>query len=851
MSSSRFQTDAPQVYLFSTDPLLVDDFAAQIAAFGLKPLIKSPQIISSLDQNHLVVWLITDLLAQIRTIINTLSQPDCRPSKALIVFPIDKPQSSVADVDSEIREINDYINQIIDICRHQQIDVRFVAHHSLFSRDKVGEGSGLSAIATLLQNGKLPYLDRQPLFPTFVDELVPQILAVWFDRGHRYQKILIHGPSLTPSDFNTLVGQLNSQFPLTPLDHYWSSGEGINPDDKIDIKTDISILFNTLRSYIVSPPPQPVSPPPSPPPVSQTPPPVSLSPSPPPTISRPPKTIKPLVRPPSIRPLYLKIISISLIAAAIAYLFVTYGLLFFTLFNLKRFNPQAQAQLDSALNRLDAAHYRYLKLSLIHTFDDYFSHQHQSVYRHLLNQAAQTHAINALSITLGNQAGDPYAELSQAKLILDQLYAIESRLPSPSTSTLTTLESLRQLLTVYPQIFPPNKKLTILLLLQNNLELRPTGGFIGSVGLVTLDNGKILNVDTRNIYDLDSNLHGQVPPPAEVTQYLGESSWYFRDSNWYPDFISSAKSASWFLSKEWGSPADVVIGVNLNTFRTILTQIGNLTLSNGAIVNADNLLISALNSQESINATSAQPEYLSLLLSALLYQLNQANTATKLNILSGIYQAIKQGEITLSSNQPQLNPILSDLLLNGTLYSPACSPVLPSPCFADHYYLNQANVGINKANYYVTRHDSYQVALNGASIVHTHTINLENTSPNTTWPAGSYKAYYRAFLPDTASQIQVIINNQPLSADQLSFLSISGHRQVAWYYQLEPQSQASIVISYQLPQPANLKSYQLFVQKQPGQLPTKYSVNITGSTTPLLDSGTATSHLFFPLKFFP
>ncbi len=93
-----------------------------------------------------------------------------------------------------------------------------------------------------------------------------------------------------------------------------------------------------------------------------------------------------------------------------------------------------------------------------------------------------------------------------------------------------------------------------LILLQYNNELRPTGGFIGSYGIMEIKLGDIVRLETNDIYHLDMpaslNNDFNVSPPEPIKKYLGVNRWFMRDSNWSPDFPTSAKNIKWFFEQE-------------------------------------------------------------------------------------------------------------------------------------------------------------------------------------------------------------------------------------------------------------------------------------------------------------
>ena len=91
-----------------------------------------------------------------------------------------------------------------------------------------------------------------------------------------------------------------------------------------------------------------------------------------------------------------------------------------------------------------------------------------------------------------------------------------------------------------------------LLILQNNDELRPTGGFIGNYGLLELHNGQVVNLEAHDSYHLDmpAQDYFKPAPPAELNKYLGVKQWFLRDANWSPDFPTTARQVRYFYQEQ-------------------------------------------------------------------------------------------------------------------------------------------------------------------------------------------------------------------------------------------------------------------------------------------------------------
>ncbi|MBU1179791.1 DUF4012 domain-containing protein [Patescibacteria group bacterium] len=117
-----------------------------------------------------------------------------------------------------------------------------------------------------------------------------------------------------------------------------------------------------------------------------------------------------------------------------------------------------------------------------------------------------------------------------------------------------------------------------LFVFQNNNEIRPTGGFLGSFALIDIDRGEIKNIEIPGggSYDIQGQLRELVISPEPF--HLIKSAWQFQDSNWFPDFPESAKKMMWFYEKSGGSSVDGVIAVNASLMEELLKLIGPIEM---------------------------------------------------------------------------------------------------------------------------------------------------------------------------------------------------------------------------------------------------------------------------------
>lgn len=121
-----------------------------------------------------------------------------------------------------------------------------------------------------------------------------------------------------------------------------------------------------------------------------------------------------------------------------------------------------------------------------------------------------------------------------------------------------------------------------LVLTQNPAELRPTGGFIGSYGIIAFDKGRITERTFRDVFLLDLPwTYPRIKPPTDLADYLlgPKQPWQLADANWSPDFPTSAQDALRLYTNESGdSRIDGVLGITTYTIDELLKVTGPVTV---------------------------------------------------------------------------------------------------------------------------------------------------------------------------------------------------------------------------------------------------------------------------------
>ena len=135
----------------------------------------------------------------------------------------------------------------------------------------------------------------------------------------------------------------------------------------------------------------------------------------------------------------------------------------------------------------------------------------------------------------------------------------------------------RQAVDDLPTLLGLIKPINYLVLIQDNHELRASGGFIEGLALISVVGGHISDVQLLSSFTADAQMKGSVEPP-DLKKSLGESNWYFRDSNWEADFPIVAQKAAWFVAKQLNRQIDVVVATNTSSLPSLLDIVGSDTL---------------------------------------------------------------------------------------------------------------------------------------------------------------------------------------------------------------------------------------------------------------------------------
>lgn len=238
---------------------------------------------------------------------------------------------------------------------------------------------------------------------------------------------------------------------------------------------------------------------------------------------------------------------------------------------------------------------------------------------------------------------------------------------------------------------------------QNNAELRPTGGFMGSYGLLKVGPSGFKLERYRDIYSLPKDTV-KIPKPAGAR--MGGKLLRIQDANWWLDFPTSAKTILKLYDSMKQPKVDGVIAIDLITIKTLLGEFGPITLADyGKTITSKNMIhtLVVMIEQEQANAGLHRKDVLQPLSEELLHRM--------LHIKPG--ELAPTGRLLIElANQKRLQVFVRDEAVQQAAMSVGWAGAIDAPKQStDLLAVANAVVWASKMNIGVHKTIDYQVTL--------------------------------------------------------------------------------------------------------------------------------------------
>ncbi len=247
---------------------------------------------------------------------------------------------------------------------------------------------------------------------------------------------------------------------------------------------------------------------------------------------------------------------------------------------------------------------------------------------------------------------------------------------------------------------------TYLILFENEDELRATGGFLTAVGTVVVKDGDIVSFNVEDSYALDDLTKPYPPAPWQLQQYMDAQILLLRDSNWSPDFPTSAALAEYLYAYTRFHSADGIIALDQHAIQMLLTVLGPVNVDNVDYpVTSENVIDYMRSAKYQFGAAPFDParrkDFIGILGEAILAQIKSRPDIPWEALVKVVAQAMNEKHILVQMDNPVAAAALANQGWDGALR--------PGP--GDFLMTVDSNVGFTKSNAVVESQLSYDVDL--------------------------------------------------------------------------------------------------------------------------------------------
>jgi hypothetical protein len=376
-----------------------------------------------------------------------------------------------------------------------------------------------------------------------------------------------------------------------------------------------------------------------------------------------------------------------------------------------------------------------------------------------------------------------------------------------------------------PEIFGYPDNSVFLVLFQNSDELRPTGGFLGTYGVLEIKNGDIIRFDTHDIYHMDMPLEEnddfKIVPPEPLSKYLNKN-WYMRDSNWSPDWPESAEQILWFYYKEdsllpeknkindFTGKFDGVFAITPNLVTSFLELTGPLTVG-GETYSAENFteLLEYKVEQDYANQNIPsweRKEVIGNILEEMKIKLFNLSYDKWLYFFEKVSGSLEKKDLLLYFKNPSLEDLAKKLGAAGEVKT----------VDGDYLMVVDANLAALKTDAAIKRNLEYSIEKKEDGLYANLKIEYQHNGRRD-WRTDDYKSYTRIYAPYGSR----LISSSGFSYEGAK-TSEDFSKTVFEGFIIVPVGK-TVVLDLEYKLPVNLADnyvqgrYNLYLQKQPGK----------------------------------
>ncbi|PWU23451.1 hypothetical protein C5B42_02755 [Candidatus Cerribacteria bacterium 'Amazon FNV 2010 28 9'] len=428
-----------------------------------------------------------------------------------------------------------------------------------------------------------------------------------------------------------------------------------------------------------------------------------------------------------------------------------------------------------------------------------------------LVQARLSQDPNAISVVLGGSV-------------------LQDELTEEVSSERKLITMLRSILTVLPDMLGKNDVHTYAFVLQDSSVLRPSGGKIVSVALVSFNQGTLTGVHIYPVSSLDTLLPGTVKAPAEAASALKTTNWQLDDANWDLQFKNNAAQISWFIGKELNTTVNGVFVVNSRDLNILLSSVGDVHLSDGTVVQSSSVdqHINALITDQTQHVGQL-PIFLNQVFSGLLSSMQTLSTDKVSSFAQTVSDLFTARDLLFFAGDQDTQQVFAALDFDGNTLTPTCPSLFAdSTCAVGTFFSQELSIGGNNVSQLIARTHAHTIHVGETVLIHEYVETIKNNALTVSWPFGDDQSLMRMAFENGAAVQEIMVNGLSLAPNQFSVATQDGLKVVSLPTDTPAGATTTIKLIYTTPGiPSSNSSIAFFEQKQPGTGSDPFTLTVT------------------------
>jgi hypothetical protein len=371
-----------------------------------------------------------------------------------------------------------------------------------------------------------------------------------------------------------------------------------------------------------------------------------------------------------------------------------------------------------------------------------------------------------------------------------------------------------------------------MIIMQNDKEIRPTGGFWTNYATFKIKDGLLQSDFTsKDFYSIDYAIdvidayYDFPDAPEPYTKYLKVERWYARDTNSSPDLPTSIDNFMFYydLGMTYApaeiKPIDGIITIDTKVIEEMMEVTGPVTV-NGLTYTPDNVVlelerIASLSQREQINRKGVLGD----LMEAMLINVFESEAAVWSKLIDkGVDLAIRKHIQGYSFNE-EAQALIEKYSFGGRI---------TEPVEGDYSFVVQTNLGGDKTNWFVDKVVDHRLEKEGDRWVRTVVINYTYDQPGEEYSpfVKRFRDWVRVYTPANTELISL-----EGSEDTTGEGEERGKKYYSGYIELGPGEKKAMTFKYYLPDSiVKDGQYDLTIQKQAGIDSEVHTVDVLGKT---------------------